>query len=657
MSNLLRRIVIFLYSIIIIIFPIISISCSNSLNSNSGNKSTDVINYDNDDIGSLNNVEDSVLSEMSKIYKRISNSKKTGIIDTFTYSVSYGSSGSSGAYSYSYTYSFYDTGRYALYYSQSTGIGTGSNGYSLLEESGTFTLFTKNGLYYITLKNSKGTETTYRYSVSEHYLFLSKHNHVIIHTDETIEYTITYISNNGSDIEITQTHSNDGNQRLTPIIELGYSFDGYLFDGWNTSRDGKGTRYLDCELLTTTRNLILYAQWKKAYTLSFLPNNINAVGITESIKAKIGEQIELPKCGFSLYGNNFIVWNTKEDGSGTSYEAGALFQGETDLILYAKWRENFSNSVIIEEIDGQKYAYFGDFPQTVLPLDSKITINESTTKEMGGYTYFLGSDGNWYSKIIENSFFENGNTAYYYYSDGSRVSRLSQNSYRYFKVEPIKWQILTSSNNEFLLLSENILVANIEFYGGWSHSTVNSKSIKMNEWKYSNIRAFLNGTQNQSVLDGGIPTEYDNDWSGKGFLQTAFIAQTAGKIKSSYVSNAANTTIDGAFGASQAYGSDPTGDKIFLLSRSQVTDRNYGFSSNSNGGDGNLRIRKPTDFALANYSYKTGSAGSGYWWLRSPYYGDTSKVQVVDNNGSAYVSNTATSKVCGIVPALYLVSQ
>ena len=89
-------------------------------------------------------------------------------------------------------------------------------------------MLAKDGLYYITLKNSKGTENTYRYNVSEHYLLLSKHNLIIIDTDETIEYTITYISNNGNDIEITQTLRNDGNQRLTPIIELGYSFDGYL---------------------------------------------------------------------------------------------------------------------------------------------------------------------------------------------------------------------------------------------------------------------------------------------------------------------------------------------------------------------------------------------------------------------------------------------
>ena len=388
--------------------------------------------------------------------------------------------------------------------------------------------------------------------------------------------------------------------------------------------------------------------------MSFLPNNINAIGITESIKAKIGEQIELPKCGFSLYGNNFIVWNTKEDGSGTSYEAGALFQGETDLILYAKWRENFSDSAIIEELDGQKYVFFGDFPQTVLSLDSDITVNENVTKRMGGYTYFLGSDGNWYFKSIENSYFKYVGDNYYYYSDGSKVSRLSQNSYRYFKVEPIKWRVLSTSNNSLLLLSEKIIIANIGFYEGWTRDTVNSKSVRISEWKYSNIRAYLNGTQNQYVTDGGQQTEYDKDWSGNGFLQTAFISDSVEKIKTICISNGAATTIDGSFGASQAYGSDTTEDKIFLLSRSEVTNRSYGFSSSSNGETDSSRSRKPTDFALANFSYKLGSACSGYWWLRSPYYGDTSNVQVVDNNGSAYVSNSANSKVCGIVPALYI---
>lgn len=174
-----------MHFIFIVISLFILSSCSNVSDSNNteDDVETEKINYDTNGIGNLNNAINTLLAKHSKIYERTYGSNKSGIIDTFTYSVSYGSSGSSGSYSYSYTYIFSDDGRYRLSYSQSTGTGSGSNGYSLPSESGTFSLFSENGFYYVKMKNSKGTEKIYRYMVSERYL-------VFLDSTDTTKYEL-----------------------------------------------------------------------------------------------------------------------------------------------------------------------------------------------------------------------------------------------------------------------------------------------------------------------------------------------------------------------------------------------------------------------------------------------------------------------------------
>lgn len=627
---------------LLVIFLIIVDSCSNN-DSSDNDTNTDTINYDDDNIRDLNNATDAILSEQSKVYHRTHSGNNIGIIGSFTYSVSYGNYGSSGSYSYSYTYTFYSDGRYSLYYNQSVGTGVGSNGYSLSSESGTFTLFSKNDFYYITIKNLKGSETTYRYMVSEKYLFFLDAN------NNAKECTITFISNTNTDIEETQFFWEGLKVRLSSIKEIGFSLESYIFDCWNTNKDGSGTKYSDCEVFTPAEELILYAQWKKACTLSFSANNSNATGNTESITVKCGDNVEVSKCGFTLYGNNFLVWNTELDGSGTSYEDGMELQLNDDLILYAKWCESLSESIIIENIAGKEYAYFGNYPQSVLPIDSNITIDEENSFDMGANTYYLGSDGNWYARVLENACSTENE-----YSDKTKVSQASNGSIRYFKVEPIKWRVLKTNSKYFTLLAENILTANIEYYGG-GHRTLDSYAVRLSEYKYSNIRAYLNGIPNQYITDGGDASSYDIDWSGKGFLQTAFTDLAQEKIKTTYASNSADTTVDAnAFGASQAYGSETTADKIFLLCKLQATNRNYGFSSASVGGDGSTRIKIPTDYAKANYASSSSDSTKygGIWWLRSPYYGDSSFVQAVDTIGCASARYSVTSKFCGIVPAL-----
>lgn len=189
-----------------------------------------------------------------------------------------------------------------------------------------------------------------------------------------------------------------------------------------------------------------------------------------------------------------------------------------------------------------KLVYFGDFPKTI-KSDDKISVDESAFITIGGNTYYLGSDNN-YAKCIENA-----HKSGYTYSDGTKVLQSSANSTKYFKVEPIKWRVLTedyNSTGKALLLAEDILTANVPYYGTILSRKLNDTTIYANNYKYSNIRAYLNGTANQFVTDGGTGDKrninYIIDWTDKGFLQSAFTSNAQSLIATTTVDNSAEST-------------------------------------------------------------------------------------------------------------------
>lgn len=148
-------------------------------------------------------------------------------------------------------------------------------------------------------------------------------------------------------------------------------------------------------------------------------------------------------------------------------------------------------------------------------------------------------------------------------------------------------------------------------------------------------------------------TTKKNDYTGKGFLQTAFTQNAQGLIAETVVDNRKETT--GYNGSTYAadYACENTTDKIFLLSESEVINSDYGFAAYVSSGKGNARIRFPTDYAKANYAYASSYDGcGGYWWLRSPYYEYSSDARYVFDEGGAYGSDPVFRTDIGVVPAL-----
>lgn len=304
------------------------------------------------------------------------------------------------------------------------------------------------------------------------------------------------------------------------------------------------------------------------------------------------------------------------------------------------------------------YVYFGDWPQTIKAAN--VNVDESQTLTRGGFTYYKGDDGNWYAKQLENAY-----ATGYSYSDGTPVAQSSANSYKYFKVEPIKWRVLTidydhdgnsGTAGKKLLLAENILI-NGTYYDDRSARTINGSTVYPNNYEHSRVRAYLNG------LSYNKSGSTNSDYRGKGFLQTAFTNEMQSRIVTTTVDNSAESTNpDGSpqmwnSGANQYASDTPTSDKVFLLSEKEVTTTSYGFGYYS--AYDSARLRKPTDFALSSGVFTnqfTSTNDGGIWWLRSPSYDKSYYALRVYNDGKAStnLSGYVDGTISGVLPALCL---
>lgn len=305
-------------------------------------------------------------------------------------------------------------------------------------------------------------------------------------------------------------------------------------------------------------------------------------------------------------------------------------------------------------INGTQYdiVTFGAWPQTIKAANVDVS-EQCESKTAGEFTYYKGSDGQWYAKILEA-----GSRSSNKYSDGTTVKFSNDKSYRWFKVEPIKWRVLTADYNgtgKKLLLAENILIG--KRYDGDS-----------NKYQTSYIRRWLNS----NVDYDAAASDYGDS---EGFLNTAFTAEERSKIAGTSVDNSERSTLPDDYdsladnikqhpwynGYNPCASDTPTTDKVFLLSEQEVTKSAYGFDAfDARKGDGthneSSRIRQTTDYAMASGAlYDT---DGGIWWLRSPWYdGGTNyrpSALIVRDSGSAGPFYDGGTRYIGVVPALCL---
>ena len=158
-------------------------------------------------------------------------------------------------------------------------------------------------------------------------------------------YTVNFITNGGEPVPDQQIVAK-GEEVIEPgadPVKTNYDFDGWY---WHESASRFSEWVFSSDIVSS--NLFLYAKWKPlTYIVEFDPNwpdpSEGSSGTMASQEFAYDEAQNLNANGFSLTSHTFTGWNTKADGSGTSYTDGQNLVIEKDAVgitLYAQWAPN-----------------------------------------------------------------------------------------------------------------------------------------------------------------------------------------------------------------------------------------------------------------------------------------------------------------------------
>lgn len=405
---------------------------------------------------------------------------------------------------------------------------------------------------------------------------------------------ILYVLNGGTlpeDAPLIYTYGSKTPLKLIAPQKSRFNFAGFYY---NSDFTGPKVTELDD---TYAYGQVLFAKWCYTVTLNY---NDGREATTEIIDSANGyTPATLVRNGYTFGG-----WYTDEHFTEES-KISCLSHEYGNVDLYALWKnDKFSSLTVLPAgTDGTAgpdwtYVEFGMWPQTI--KQDGITVDESIKMERSGITYYMGSDREWYAKVTENP-----RSANSVYSDGTPVS---EGTITYFKVEPIKWRVLTNEYSDYatsgfpkrsLLLAENILTA-MKYFN--SHLK-RQNTIYPNDYETSMVRAWLDGCEFINK-NGGSDTTYQY----KGFSDIAFDEEGRHLI-----------------GCGIKRYKDGSSSSIlccsaFLLSPSEVKNESYGFTAFDVVCE--ARNLTPTDYAIANNA-------SSSWVLRNEEF----PIGYEDNDG------------------------
>ena len=320
-----------------------------------------------------------------------------------------------------------------------------------------------------------------------------------------------------------------------------------------------------------------------------------------------------------------------------------------------------------------KYIYFGHWPQTLERDETVIAkLNEMAGKpplprdKENPYNWesHEGTTYMWQKIVIYNGTKYLGVQMNDYRASGvySLSSYIMKNGYftfevYWFKYEPIKWRILTTSGNSAFIMSDIALDSfSIQpnrkgeirdgLYADYNNSPGVPDGTYANNWEYCFLRQWLNDTFYNAVFNG----------LQKEIIKTAHLDNTARSSNPNdypkyygYAENAGKNKF-----ADQCKDTD---DKIFLLSLRDITTTAYGFNKDVLAEDP-ARNLQATDFAkLHGAPMNTNDKKYVTWYTRSPSPANGNQgyaTFVLDRHAKGAIDSVDLVPDGGVVPALWI---
>ena len=223
-------------------------------------------------------------------------------------------------------------------------------------KSNTFTNGEKEFVEWNTKEDGSGVS----YQEGQEIVNLTKSNNAVINLyaiwkDASKERTVIFKSNNGLNEVKNQVYTSNESTKLEKNT---FKREGYTFKEWNTMSDGSGNVYEDEKEFKSNANFTLYAIWEPIkYRLKYNGNNGNSAYILQNLVYDTKDKIK--SNSFTNGEKEFVEWNTKEDGSGVSYQEGQeivnLTKSNNAVInLYAMWKEDSGFKVKNYDYDNSK---------------------------------------------------------------------------------------------------------------------------------------------------------------------------------------------------------------------------------------------------------------------------------------------------------------
>ncbi len=303
---------------------------------------------------------------------------------------------------------------------------------------------------------------------------------------------------------------------------------------------------------------------------------------------------------------------------------------------------------------------FGAYPQTKETDSATISALNSRASGWQSYGYYSGT-GNWDGQMTAKDYMmycdvKYGGSKYrgvtfsqyrpYYTGSTSSASFSHQDDNGYttrttywFKYEPLQWKVIEPSEGLAMCASlidsqpynNYILESGTDPHGFTAYWGDAGKNHYANDYENSSLRQWLNET----------------------FYATAFTESQQNRIAidHNHQNNDGYCTLTGNTNYMD-YDSNPTNDKIFLLSYDEVLNSSYGFSAAYSAFDTGRRA-KGTDYAKCQglYVYNGDSYnGISWWWLRSPG-NDSVDACAVRYGGYAGIFSNVVGTDYGVRPA------
>lgn len=242
--------------------------------------------------------------------------------------------------------------------------------------------YKRNG-YFFTGWNTKkdGSGTAYKNKASVKNLTTKNGVTVTLYAQWKIrDFTITYNMNGGKN-----NSRNPATYRITSaaIILATPVKTGYTFGGWYTDKAFTASKKVTQIPKGSYGNKVFYAKWTaNKYTIKFNGNGATSGSMSALTGRQYGKAYTLTANAFKKKNCTFVGWNTKKDGSGTTYKNKASVKNLTaknggTVTLYAQWRYMVDGPLY--STDEGAVMIFTNYNSYPVSLDAEFVYYDGST--------------------------------------------------------------------------------------------------------------------------------------------------------------------------------------------------------------------------------------------------------------------------------------